>query len=215
MYKRQVLDLDFGSRTAIGKSERALSTDPKKVVEHSKVFIRILKGNNIISCGKHFPGQGSAVADAHVGFTSITDTWTYKELIPFDELIQSGDLDMIMVGHVFEKNLDANLPASLSNEIITKMLRNDLGFTGIVICDDPSMRALSEHYDLEHATKLMLDAGVDLFCLGNNLIFDPSYITKVVSILSELVRSQEIACERIKESIERIKTLKLKYKFYE
>ena len=209
-----VLDLDFGAETIMGKSNRVLSSDPKKVAEHSKLFIRALKKNNIISCGKHFPGQGSAIGDTHEGFTDISASWTVADLFPFDDLIQSGDLDMIMMAHVFNKKLDSDFPASLSREIVTGMLRKDLGFAGVVICDDPSMRAISDHYELEQTFELMLNAGIDLFCLGNNLIYDPDYIPKAVSALCNLVESGKIPESRIQESIERIKTLKSKYKVY-
>ena len=67
------------------------------------------------------------------------------------------------------------------------MLRDDLGFEGVVICDDPSMRAISDHYSLEETFKLMLDAGVDLFCLGNNLKYDPNYIPNAISSVCNLI----------------------------
>ena len=119
-----------------------------------------------------------------------------------------------MMAHVFNKKLDSDFPASLSREIVTGMLRKDLGFAGVVICDDPSMRAISDHYELEQTFELMLNAGIDLFCLGNNLIYDPDYIPKAVSALCNLVESGKISESRIQESIERIKTLKSKYKVY-
>ena len=209
-----VLDLNYGAETVIGKSDRALSSEPKKVIEHAEIFIRALKKKNIISCGKHFPGQGSATGDTHDAYTDISETWTVKDLLPFDELIQSGDLDMIMVSHTFDEKIDSNFPSSLSKEIITEMLRNDLGFEGVVICDDPSMKAISDHYDLKTTFELMLNAGIDLFCLGNNLNYDPDYIPKSVSALRNLVESRKIPEAKILESIERIKTLKSKYNIH-
>ncbi|MEC9376784.1 MAG: glycoside hydrolase family 3 N-terminal domain-containing protein [Candidatus Neomarinimicrobiota bacterium] len=207
-----VLDLDYGAETIIGKSNRAISLEPTKVIEHAEIFIRALKKKNIISCGKHFPGQGSASGDTHEGFTDISASWTVADLIPFDDLIQSGDLDMIMMAHVFNEKLDPALPASLSREIVTGVLRKDLGFLGVVICDDPSMRAISDHYELEQIFELMLNAGIDLFCLGNNLVYDPDYIPKSVSALCNLVESGKISESRIQESNERINNLKAKYK---
>jgi beta-N-acetylhexosaminidase len=76
------------------------------------------------------------------------------------------------------------------------------------------MRAISDHYELEQTFELMLNAGIDLFCLGNNLIYDPDYIPKAVSALCNLVESGKIPESRIQESIERIKTLKSKYKVH-
>ncbi len=209
-----VLDLDYGDDTVIGKAKRANSNLPKTVVQHSRVFIQSLKENNIISCGKHFPGQGSAFGDTHKGSTNISDTWTVKDLIPFDELIKYGHLDMVMVSHTFDKNMDPKYPASLSKIIITDMLRNDLGFKGVVICDDPSMNAISDHYNLTESFELMLNAGIDLFCLGNNLNYDPDFIPKSVSSMCQLVKSGKITEDRIRQSIDRIESLKKKYNIH-
>jgi len=209
-----VLDLDYGDDTVIGKAKRANSHLPKTVIQHSRVFIQSLKENNIISCGKHFPGQGSAFGDTHKGSTDISDTWTVKDLIPFDELIKYGDLDMVMVSHTFDKKMDHKYPASLSKIIITDMLRNDLGFNGVVICDDPSMNAISDHYNLTESFELMLNAGIDLFCLGNNLNYDSEFIPKSVSSMCQLVKSGRVTKNRIRQSINRIVSLKKKYNIH-
>ena len=116
-----------------------------------------------------------------------------------------------MVSHAFDKKLDPNYPSSLSKNIITKMLRKDLGFEGVIICDDPSMRAISDHYNLEETFKLMLDAGVDLFCLGNNLIYDPDYIPNAISAVCSLISSGKIKKARIEQSIDKIELLKSNY----
>ena len=209
-----VLDLDYGDETVIGKAKRANSHIPKTVIQHSRIFIQSLRDNNVISCGKHFPGQGSAFGDTHKGSTDISNTWTVKDLLPFDELIKYGDLDMVMVSHTFDKKIDPNYPASLSHIIITDMLRNDLGFNGVVICDDPSMNAISDHYDLTESFELMFNAGIDLFCLGNNLNYDPDFIPKSVSSMCQLVRSGKVTENRIRQSINRIEFLKKKYNIH-
>ena len=138
-------------------------------------------------------GLGSASGDTHEGFTDISDTWTVKDLLPFDEMVKSGDLDMVMVSHAFDKNLDPIYPSSLSKIVINDMLRLDLGYDGPVICDDPSMRAISDHYSLHDTFELMLNAGVDLFCLGNNLIYDAEYIPKSINAIVDLVNSKKIS----------------------
>jgi len=206
-----VLDLNYGAKTIIGKSKRALSEDPKKVIEHARIFINELKKNNIISCGKHFPGQGSAFGDTHEGITDISKTWNIADLQPYSELNQSGDLDMVMVAHVFNKKMDHKFPASLSKDIINNVFRKNLGFRGVVMCDDPSMKAISDNYNLEQTFELMLNAGIDLFCLGNNLRYDKNYISKSVLALSNLVETNKISENRIYESIYRVNALKDKF----
>ena len=210
-----VLDLDYGEKTYIGKLERALSGDPKLVIEHSKVFIDTLKNDNIISCGKHFPGQGSAIGDTHNGFIDISESWSVADLLPYTELIESHHLDMIMVSHVFNNKFDPEFPASLSHETITNSLRNDLNFKGVIICDDPSMRAISDNYDFEDMFVLMINSGIDLLCLGNNLNYDPDFIPKAVRAIRSAIEKNRISIERINESIDRIALLKKKYNLYE
>jgi len=210
-----VLDLDYGEKTYIGKLERAFSGDPKLVIEHSKIFIDTMKNDNIISCGKHFPGQGSAKGDTHNGFIDISESWSVADLLPYTELIESHHLDMIMLSHVFNNKFDPEFPASLSHETITNSLRNDLNFKGVIICDDPSMRAISDNYDFEDMFVLMINSGIDLLCLGNNLNYDPDYIPKAVRAIRSAIEKNRISTERINESIDRIASLKKKYNLYE
>ncbi|MFL3004695.1 MAG: glycoside hydrolase family 3 N-terminal domain-containing protein [Candidatus Neomarinimicrobiota bacterium] len=206
-----VLDLDHGNGSVISDQQRACSDDPEKVIEHARIFIKAHRENGVITCGKHFPGLGSASGDTHEGITDITNSWTVKDLQPFDTLIRENELDTVMVSHAFDKKLDPNYPSSLSQNIITKMLRDDLDFEGVVICDDPSMRAISDHYSLEETFRLMLDAGVDLFCLGNNLIYDPDYIPNAINSVCNLISAGKIKKTRIEQSIDKIKLLKSNY----
>ena len=210
-----VLDLDYGEKTYIGNLERAISGDPKKVIEHSKIFIETLSGANIVCCGKHFPGQGSAKGDTHQGFIDISESWSVADLMPYAELIESEHLDMIMVSHVFNNKFDSELPASLSFETITESLRIDLNFEGPIICDDPSMKAISDNYHLEDMFTLMINAGVDLLCLGNNLNYDPNYIPKAVEAIRSAIEKDRISLDKVNRSIKRITNLKKKFNFYE
>lgn len=210
-----VLDLDYGDETYIGKLERAFHGNPKKVIEHSKIFIETLRNDNIISCGKHFPGQGSGFGDTHQGFIDISAYWSVADLLPYTELIESNHLDLIMVSHVFNDKFDTELPSSLSHETITNSLRNDLNFKGAVICDDPSMKAISDNYELENMFSLMINAGVDLLCLGNNLKYDPHYIPKAVKAIKNSIEKNNIPIEKLHQAIQRINTLKNKYNLHE
>ena len=210
-----VLDLDYGEKTYIGKLERAFSGDPKLVIEHSKILIDTMKNDNIISCGKHFPGQGSAKGDTHNGFIDISESWSVADLLPYTELIESHHLDMIMASHVFNNKFDPGFPAALSHETITNSLRNELNFKGVIICDDPSMRAISDNYDFEDMFVLMINSGIDLLCLGNNLNYDPDFIPKAVRAIRSAIEKNRISTERINESIDRIALLKKKYNLYE
>jgi beta-N-acetylhexosaminidase len=206
-----VLDLDHGNGTVISDSKRSFTNDSEILIKHAKIFIESHKSKGIITSGKHFPGIGTGKTDTHEDFTDLTNSWSVKDLQPFNKLIKSNDLDMIMISHAFNKRLDPLFPASLSRKVIQEMLRDDLGFNGIVICDDPRMREISNLYSLKDTFKLMINAGIDLFCLGNNLIYDEDYIPKSISVISDLVNNGEINIKKIHQSIERINTLKKIY----
>ena len=210
-----VLDIDYGIGTVISDSERSFSSDPEMVAQNAKLFIDEHRKNNVITCSKHFPGIGSASRDTHEGFTDISDTWSVKDMIPFERLISANYADMLMISHAFNKELDKMYPASLSQLIVHDMLRTDLGFSGPIICDDPSMRAISDHFEIEDAFELMLNAGIDLFCLGNNLIYDSNYIPNVIETIIHLVEKGKIKFDRILESIQRVDKVKAKYNIYE
>ena len=87
------------------------------ISKHSKIFIDEHRKKQIATSGKHFPGQGSALQDAHEEVTDISCTWDESELIPYQELINSNKLDAVMVGHVLVKSMDETYPASLSKKI--------------------------------------------------------------------------------------------------
>ena len=203
-----VLDLDYGKSSYIGNANRALSKDPNKVIKHSSVFISELKKTGVLSCAKHFPGQGSGIGDTHKGLTDITKTWSKFELLPYQKLIEKNELKMVMISHVFHRDLDPNLPASLSYKITTELLRDEIKFKGVIICDDPSMKAISENYSLEDTFSLMINAGIDMFCLGNNLSYDVNYIPKCINAIKSGIRNKRISLDLVESSISRINKLK-------
>ena len=206
-----VLDISVGPGEIMYDSERSFSGDEKMVAKHAKIFVDSHKAKGIISCGKHFPGIGSGRLDTHDEKTDISQTWSVKDLMPFDMLIQDDSLDMIMISHAIIKSLDPTYPASLSRVIVNDVLKRDLGFDGLVICDDPSMRAISDNYDFSYAYELMLNAGIDLFCLGNNLNYDPDYVPRSIDAIFNLVKSKKITEKRILDSVDRINKIKSKY----
>ena len=203
-----VLDLSNNSKSFIAQKERCFSKDPKKVVKHSKEFINAHLDNNVVTVGKHFPGQGNAIGDTHDRFVNVSKTWTSDELLPYKELINNNSLNAIMISHIFHSELDKKYPATLSKLIIRNLLRREMGFDGIVISDDPQMKAISNKYDLETVLKLMINAGVDIFCFGNNLIYDPNIVQKVHLVIEKLLDKNKISENDIKKSYLRIIKIK-------
>lgn len=206
-----VVDLDAHPDNPIIKGKgRAFSADPGAVARHAAEFVRAHRAHGVLSCAKHFPGHGSATGDTHLGLVDVTATWHERELIPFQRLIAAGLCDAVMSAHVFNAKLDPHHPVTLSHPVLTGLLREKLGFQGVIISDDMEMKAISDHYGLENSLPSAVEAGVDLLCLGNNLSYDPAIASKAIDILARAVAAGRIAESRIDESHARVLALKRK-----
>lgn len=203
-----VVDLSLNKdNIVINKLERSYGSEVKKVVKYASSFISAQNKENIISVLKHFPGHGSSLGDSHKGFVDITNTWNKKELEPYKTLINSKKKFMIMTAHVYNKNLDENYPATLSYKINTSLLRDKLGFKGVIISDDLQMKAISKHYKLNEVVKLAINAGVNILLFGNQL---EQYSTKkIIDTIYEELKKGNISYEKILESNKRIDALNL------
>lgn len=205
-----VVDVKTTGKSYVSKLERCFHSDPKTVAEHASIFISAHKERGVATTLKHFPGLGSASADTHEGFAEITDLWTEDELLPYKMLIARIDVDLILVGHCVHRDIDPNWPASMSTKTVNSLLRNTLGFDGVVICDDPMMGAISKNYTFETAMEMIINAGVDLLCFGNNLVYNKDIVPKAVETIYHLVEIGKISADRIIQSFNRIHVLKSK-----
>jgi beta-N-acetylhexosaminidase len=204
-----VVDLDINPKNkVISELERSFGKDSEKVTQYAKIVIDSQTKHNVISVLKHFPGHGSSLGDSHKGFVDISNTWSPKELIPYQNLIDSKEVDMIMSAHVFNSNLDALYPATLSYSTNTKLLRQKMGFTGVLISDDLQMKAITEHYNLKESVTLAINSGVDMLLFGNQLASND--VKELVDIIYSQVKSGAISKKRIIESNRRIENLHTK-----
>ncbi len=195
----------------IGKLERSFSDNPMMVVKHAMMWIEEHDKHNIISSLKHFPGHGSSQTDTHLGIADVSTSWTADELIPYQALIDSQMVDVIMTSHVFNSQLDSVYPATLSSKIVTDLLRNKMGYNGVIVTDDLAMGAMADHYSLEDILELAILAGADILCLSNNgTTYDPHIAPKAVEIIYNKVIDGKISRERIHQSYVRIQQLKNK-----
>jgi len=206
------INLDFAPLVDLGlnknsdviyKLERAYSDNPNIVSKYAEIFMDQLHLHNVISCLKHFPGHGSAMGDSHEGFVDVTDTWSENELEPYKKLLHKTK--MIMTAHVFNKNIDEKYPATLSYNTNTKLLRESLGYNGVIIGDDLQMGAIKEHFTNEEALKLSINSGVDFVMYCNQLGNDSA--EEIIDSIYKLVKDGEISQERIEESNKRIDKL--------
>lgn len=195
----------------IGAVNRAFSNDPALVAAHASQFAKGLGDAGVISAYKHFPGHGSALADTHHGLTDISATWTKQELAPYRASALPTDTPlMIMTGHLFNRKLDPSLPASLSQRVVTDLLRKELGWQGVVVTDDLQMRAITSQYSPKDAVRLAVLSGTDILLSGNNMAHSPDEARMLHAILVQLVKKGEISEERIFQSWQRIRALKMR-----
>ncbi len=192
----------------IGKLGRSFSADPAVVTRQALAVIDALHGRGILSAVKHFPGHGSSTADSHQGFVDITDTWSPEELIPYDRILKAGRCDMIMTAHVFNATLDPEWPATLSPAVIHHILREYMGYEGVVVSDDMQMGAIRNTCGLETAIERAVLAGVDILLFANNSVFEADIVSRAGAILERLVRDGTISADRIDASYRRIMKLK-------
>jgi beta-N-acetylhexosaminidase len=206
---------------------RAFSDDPEIVAQDVALFVKAMKDTGVIPTIKHFPGHGNVGEDSHhilpASDLSLDQIMTC-ELVPFKAGIDAG-ADMIMTAHIQYHNIEKetykskkdgseiSLPATLSHTFLTDILRDQLGFKGIVTTDSMVMEAIAEHFDRIDAAVLAINAGVDILLGPVDLYKDNSINTfpEMDVYLSELVKRVEngdITQERLDESVTRILTLK-------
>jgi beta-N-acetylhexosaminidase len=200
------------SSPAIGKLKRSFSSDPETVYNYSKAFVDAHHEASVLTTLKHYPGHGSSREDTHNDLTDITHSWNDQEQIPFKRLIESSSVDMIMAGHLFNHDLDAKYPASLSYAHIQKNLRDKLGFQGVVITDDLQMGAIIKRFSLDEIIIAAVNSGSDILQFSDPLDLDDDLPAHIREVILQAIAEGEIDADRIHESYERISSLKDKLK---
>jgi beta-N-acetylhexosaminidase len=153
---------------------------------------------------KHFPGHGNTSADSHKGAVYVErtlDQLRENELLPFQAGIDAG-ADMVMIGHLIVTDIDSE-PAPFSYAIVTQLLREEMGFTGVVITDGLQMKAMTDSYTSGQIAVKAVQAGVDL-------LLCPLDLEQAVAALENAVESGELSEDRIDQSVQRILLLKLR-----
>jgi beta-N-acetylhexosaminidase len=205
-----VVDLDLNpDNPVIGGIERSFGSTSEIVTRHARLFVEAHRGMGVATVLKHFPGHGSSAGDTHLGVTDVTDTWRQTELEPYRELISEGLCRVVMTAHVVHRGLDAGgLPGTLSRAVVTDVLRDSLGFDGVIVSDDLQMGAVREYYGLEETIRLALDAGVDILTFANNSVYEPDIGARAMDVILNLVDDGQVTRARLEESYMRILELK-------
>lgn len=186
---------------------RAFGSEVDTVSTYATAFYQGLEASGVISSAKHFPGHGDTGTDSHLGIASIDHDLSRLinvELVPFVKAIDEG-IPTIMVGHITApKVTGTNDPASLSSMMLTDLLRQDLGFEGVIISDSFRMQAITDYYGQGDVGRLFIQAGGDIILLPEN--FEAAY-----EGLVDAVEQGMITEKRIDESVVRILKLKIEY----
>jgi beta-N-acetylhexosaminidase len=209
-----VIDEERG-KYSNGLFSRTYGSSREDVVAYASRFLLSLQANGIIGCIKHFPGLGAARVDSHeelpvveIGETELDEV----DLFPYRELLGTGMVHAVMVAHVsfsengYQKNDDHGrpLPASLNPEFVTRMLREEMGFSGLVITDDLEMGAIIKNYGIGDACKMAIGAGADVLAI----CADPQNIRDGYQSVLAAAKIGEITEERLSASLERIAAAK-------
>lgn len=187
--------------------KRSFGSRPELVSDMALAYMDGLSEANVAGCLKHYPGHGATAADTHEGYAYIEkDLEQLKEadLIPFIRGIEEG-APVIMVGHIsLPKVTGDEMPASLSQKMISDILRTDLGYDGLVITDALNMGAITKQYTSKEACILALEAGADMLLM-------PEDFKSAYSGVLEAVNEGRISEEALDETVKRIIRVKLQY----
>lgn len=197
-----VADVAVSEDSALG--DRSFGSDTQLVAEMVSNVVDGIEGTGVSSCLKHFPGLGDTTEDTHDGRVETTktlDEMRESDFIPFKAGIDAG-ADFVMVSHVTVPAVGEDaVPSSLSRTIMTDVLRNELGFQGVIVTDALNMGAVSEYYTSEEAVIMAVDAGADMLLMPDDFV--ASY-----NALLAAVQEGTIPEERINESLRRIYRIK-------
>ncbi len=205
-----VLDVDEPGNPAIGVFGRAYDTVPERIAAYGQAFIEGFASAGILCVAKHFPGHGRAVGDSHKGAADISATWTEAELEPFARLIASPNTPpMVMTGHLrLDSMAPDGRPATVSVPIVTGLLRQRLGYRGVVVTDDLDMGAVSRLMSRKDAVVQALVAGSDLLMIKNLFGYDPLMPQRAVSWVRGAISRGLLSRVQVMAAAERVRALR-------
>jgi beta-N-acetylhexosaminidase len=200
-----VLDVDSNPENPI-IGDRAFGGAPEQVIRFAWPYAEGLRDGGVIPCGKHFPGHGATDEDSHLALPIVEKSLAELkavELPPFVHACRQG-IETLMTAHVLYRALDQEFPGTLSERIVSGLLRHDLGYDGVVFSDDMGMKAIGANYGEEEATGLAVRAGIDVLLFCHEL----SRAMRVYEFLCAEAERDPAVRARVEESYRRITQLK-------
>ena len=182
---------------------RSFGADPRKVAAHGVAFVEGTQDRGVAACAKHFPGHGDTTVDSHFGLPRIgrdVQQLQEVELVPFRAAIEAG-VEAVMTAHICFSALD-DAPATLSRRIVTGLLREELGFSGVVMTDALEMGAIAQSVGVAQGAVRSLQAGADLLCIGTEATQEDARLA-----LRAAARDGSLPLERLEEAASRVDRL--------
>ena len=198
-----------------GLYSRSFGNSKEEVIKFAAEYLNVLQKNGCLGCLKHFPGLGASEVDSHEELPKVNisqEEFFAVDLLPYLEIFKDSEVFAVMIAHAAFPNLDLQeidsngklLPSSLSFNFVTKLLRQDLGFDGLVITDDLEMGAIIKNYGIGEACISAINAGADMPAICANA----DVVRKGFYSVFDAVKNGKITEERINDSLRRIAHLK-------
>ncbi|MFI1148632.1 glycoside hydrolase family 3 protein [Streptomyces sp. NPDC020817] len=187
---------------------RSFGADTRLAARHTAAYVEGLQAAGVAACTKHFPGHGDTNVDSHHALPRIDvdlDTLVARELVPFKAAIEAGT-KAVMSAHILVPALDPTRPATLSPQILTGLLRKELGYEGLIVTDGMEMNAIAGTYGIERGSVLAIAAGADAICVGGGLA-DEATVLRLRDALVAAVREGALPAERLADAAARVRAL--------
>lgn len=202
-----VLDVNSNpDNPVIGR--RSFGATPQEVTEAARPFLHAMQAEGVMGCLKHFPGHGDTSVDSHYGLPVVdvdAKRFRQRELAPFRELA-NGEARMVMTAHIVFPQIDPGTPATMSRTILQDILRNELGFGGVVVSDDLGMKAISSMLDQPETSIKLANAGCDLLCMCAYWA-DTGLILRIIDNIIAGIRDGSVAETVLEQSHQRVTKL--------
>jgi beta-N-acetylhexosaminidase len=208
-----VLDIHTNPKNPV-IGDRALGEKPETVAKLGRVIIEELQRAGVAACGKHFPGHGDTATDSHLELPIVEhapDRLRAIEFAPFNAAIEAR-VAFIMTAHVLVVSIDEERPATLSPKIVQRILRDELGFTGVIVSDDLEMKAITNAYSAGEAAVEAIAAGCDalLMCGGGEAV-DIERQGTALEALIHAVEDERLPLKRVEAALERNRQAKERF----
>jgi beta-N-acetylhexosaminidase len=188
---------------------RAFGCDPQRAAQYASAYLRGLEAEGVRGCAKHFPGHGDTLVDSHFELPVLGLTrkeLEQRELIPFAALVKEG-VELIMTAHIMFPQIDPHVPATLSRTILHDILRQQLGYHGVVVSDDIDMKAVADSFTTQKTLVQSFEASCDMFIVSRFFYTSSERTLAMAKHLSDALDSQKLSEELVLTSQKRVQNL--------